>query len=72
VEHRMEWEQLLGWKGGPQATATTDEWIRQRSARIPACIPASGMELTLLLRQLGLEFKPARLEKVEAEGAILV
>jgi len=72
VEHRMEWEQLLGWKGGPKANATTDEWIRQRSARIPACIPASGMELTLLLRQLGLEFKPARLEKVEAEGAILV
>jgi 2-polyprenyl-6-methoxyphenol hydroxylase-like FAD-dependent oxidoreductase len=72
LEHRMEWEQLLGWNAGPQASATTDEWVREHSARIPACIPASGRELTLLLNQLGLEFEPPHLHKVEAEGAILV
>jgi 2-polyprenyl-6-methoxyphenol hydroxylase-like FAD-dependent oxidoreductase len=72
VEHRMEWEQLFGWKGGIQADAATDEWIRQRSARIPGCIPASGVELTLLLHQLGLEFKPAQLKKVGTEATVSV
>jgi 2-polyprenyl-6-methoxyphenol hydroxylase-like FAD-dependent oxidoreductase len=71
LERRMEWEQLLGLKGGPQASALADEWTRGRSAQIPACIPASGMELTLLLHQLGLEFKPPYLDKVEVEGAVL-
>jgi 2-polyprenyl-6-methoxyphenol hydroxylase-like FAD-dependent oxidoreductase len=72
LEHRLEWEQLLGWKGGPQASALTGKWIRECSARIPACIPASGTELTLLLQQLGLEYEPPHLHKVEAEAAILV
>jgi NADPH-dependent dioxygenase len=71
-EHRMEWEQLLGWSGGPQPGARTDEWVREYSARIPACIPASGRELTLLLNQLGLGFEPAPLEKVGVERAVLV
>ena len=72
VEHQMEWEQLLGWKGGLQANSATDAWIRQRSVRIPGCIPASGEELTLLLHQLGLEFKPAQLEKVGTEDTVSV
>ncbi|MDB6023308.1 MAG: putative Monooxygenase FAD-binding protein [Pedosphaera sp.] len=59
LEHRLEWEQLLGWKNGPQPGATTNEWVREHSANLPACIPASGQELALLLRQLGLEFEPA-------------
>ena len=37
LESRMEWEQLLGWKGSPQASSLTDEWIRERSAQIPGC-----------------------------------
>ena len=72
LEHRLEWEQLLGWKGRPQASALTGEWIRERSARIPECIPASGRELTLLLNQFGLEFEPHHLHKVEAEAAVSV
>jgi 2-polyprenyl-6-methoxyphenol hydroxylase-like FAD-dependent oxidoreductase len=72
LEYRLEWEQLLGWSVGSQASATTDEWVREHSARIPACIPASGRELTLLLQQLGLDFEPPHLHKVEAEGTILV
>ena len=71
-EYRMEWEQLLGWSVSPQAGATTDEWVREHSARIPACIPASGRELTLLLNQLGLGFEPAHLQKLGTEGAVLV
>ena len=72
LESRMEWEQLLGWKGSPQASSLTDEWIRERSAQIPVCIPASGMELTLLLRQLRLKFERSGVREVEAEGAVLV
>jgi 2-polyprenyl-6-methoxyphenol hydroxylase-like FAD-dependent oxidoreductase len=64
LEHRMEWEQLFGRKGDPNASGATTEWIREHSARIPACIPASGGELTLLLRQLGLEFEFASLQEV--------
>ena len=55
-EYRMEWKQLLGWNVVPQVAATTDEWVRKHSTRIPACIPASGRDLTLLLNQLGLGF----------------
>lgn len=61
---REEWEQLFGWKGDPEASATTSEWVRKQCSRIPACLPASGSELTLLLHQLGLEFKPAELQKL--------
>ncbi len=70
LERRTEWQQLLGWKGGPQANPLTNEWVRERSAQIPACIPASGMELTLLLRQLGLEFEQSDPRKAEAKGAV--
>lgn len=72
VEHRMEWEQLLGGKAEPQASVAADAWIRQRSARIPGCIPASGRELTLLLQQLGLVLEPTGLQKAVAEDAVLV
>jgi 2-polyprenyl-6-methoxyphenol hydroxylase-like FAD-dependent oxidoreductase len=66
LEHRMEWEQLLGRKGDPKASAATGEWVRERCGMLPACIPASGSELTLLLRQLGLEFEFANLQEVGA------
>jgi len=56
-ERRLEWEQLFGRNGDPAASSTTGEWVRERRGRLPGCIPASGSELTLLLRQLGLEFE---------------
>lgn len=55
-ERRMEWEQLLGLKGDPKASDATSQWTRQNCGRMPACIPASGSELTSLLGQVGLEF----------------
>jgi 2-polyprenyl-6-methoxyphenol hydroxylase-like FAD-dependent oxidoreductase len=59
LEHRTEWEQMLGLKGGPKPGAKTDPWVRQRGGELFSCIPASGPELTLLLSQLGLEFEQA-------------
>jgi 2-polyprenyl-6-methoxyphenol hydroxylase-like FAD-dependent oxidoreductase len=59
VEYRTEWEQLLGLKGGPKPGAGTDAWVRRHCGRALSCLPASGGELGLLLRQLGLEFELA-------------
>jgi len=70
LEHRMEWEQLLGWSSGSRTSATTDEWVREHSSRILPCIPASGRELTSLLNQLGLGFETAHLKKIGLESAI--
>jgi 2-polyprenyl-6-methoxyphenol hydroxylase-like FAD-dependent oxidoreductase len=55
LEYRAEWEQLLGLKGDPKAGAAANAWVRGHCGRTPSCIPASGSELSLLLRQLGLE-----------------
>jgi 2-polyprenyl-6-methoxyphenol hydroxylase-like FAD-dependent oxidoreductase len=65
LEHRAEWEQLLGLKGDPKAGAATNPWVRRRRAKALSCIPASGGELGLLLGQLGLEFgnAPVKAEK---------
>ena len=57
LEHRTEWEQLLGLKGDPKAAAATAPWVRQHCARMLPCLPATGPDLALLLRQLGLELK---------------
>ena len=59
LEHRLEWEQLLGLKGGLKAGPATDAWVRQRCAKALSCLPATGRELSQLLRQLGLEFEGA-------------
>ena len=57
AEYRTEWEQLIGLTGSPAASAETAPWVREHGARLAACIPASGLELILLLRQLGLELE---------------
>ena len=54
-ERLTEWRQLLGVDGGFKADEQADPWIRQRSDRLPMCIPASGAELARLAQQLGLE-----------------
>jgi 2-polyprenyl-6-methoxyphenol hydroxylase-like FAD-dependent oxidoreductase len=54
-QRRAEWSQLLGqqraWHAGPRA----DAWVRDRAARLPMCIPASGNDLAQLLGKLGLQ-----------------
>ena len=55
-EHRTEWERLLGLQGAFKAGAAASPWVRGHRAELPVCVPASSTEMTLLLRQLGLEF----------------
>ncbi len=51
---REEWQRLLALDGKPTVHPQADAWVRQRSEKILPCIPASGGELRLLARQLGL------------------
>jgi 2-polyprenyl-6-methoxyphenol hydroxylase-like FAD-dependent oxidoreductase len=53
-ERRAEWEALLGLRGELRPEAGTDPWITANAARILPCLPASGIALRLLLRQLQL------------------
>jgi 2-polyprenyl-6-methoxyphenol hydroxylase-like FAD-dependent oxidoreductase len=50
-----EWRQLLGLAGSPKPRAKTDLWIKEHSARILPCLPASGEQLSHLLGQLELD-----------------
>ena len=50
------WRQLLGLGQPLKSGPSTDAWIRERSTRIPACIPASGDDLKQLLNQLQLDW----------------
>ncbi|HEY2289994.1 MAG TPA: FAD-dependent monooxygenase [Thermoanaerobaculia bacterium] len=52
--HRHEWRQLLGARGKPEPGPSTDPWVRKHAARLLPCVPGSGDDLILLLRQLGL------------------
>ncbi|HXR06203.1 MAG TPA: FAD-dependent monooxygenase [Candidatus Acidoferrum sp.] len=67
-EHHAQWEQLLGLKAAPKAGAATDAWVRQQCGRLLPCLPALGGDLTLLLRQLGLEFECASPAEGSAQG----
>jgi len=67
-EHRTEWEQLLGLKGGPKAGAAAGAWVRERCGKALSCLPASAGDLSLLLRQLGLEWERAGAAEASAPG----
>lgn len=54
--HRREWQQLLDFKAPAPLGDTKADWVRQRAARIVGSIPASGADLTTLLRQVGITF----------------
>ncbi len=64
-QRQNEWQQLLG-VGGPHLATVGDvsPWISDRIDRIVPCIPASGVHLAQLVRQLGLEPKVAPLASV--------
>jgi 2-polyprenyl-6-methoxyphenol hydroxylase-like FAD-dependent oxidoreductase len=56
-----KWRWLLGAAGAGSAVRAlpgADPWVRQTSARILACIPASGDDLEPLLEQIGLTAAP--------------
>lgn len=55
-QHRIaEWRRLLGLEGAPRPDSSAGDWVRQHAPRLPPCIPASGEDLRLLLKQAGLE-----------------
>jgi hypothetical protein len=54
--HREEWQRLLGIKAGLKPGAQAMPWVKEHSAQILSCIPATGEELARLAGQLGLEF----------------
>jgi 2-polyprenyl-6-methoxyphenol hydroxylase-like FAD-dependent oxidoreductase len=53
---KQEWDRLLETTQTPSADDSASPWIRERVARIPPCIPASGEDLTPLLAQVGIRF----------------
>jgi 2-polyprenyl-6-methoxyphenol hydroxylase-like FAD-dependent oxidoreductase len=54
TELQQTWEALLDPAHTVRALPGADAWVRQNAARIFACLPASGDELTALLGQIGL------------------
>ena len=58
-ERRHEWRQLFGARGRPEPAPAAGAWVRHHAARILPCLPASGPDLSLLLRQIGLELPAA-------------
>jgi 2-polyprenyl-6-methoxyphenol hydroxylase-like FAD-dependent oxidoreductase len=54
--HGREWQQLLGFKPGTLATDAASAWVRQQATRIAGSIPASGADLSHLLKQVGIDF----------------
>ena len=54
-QRRREWRSLLGLDSLPKPAAGAEPWVKERTARILACVPASGRELQNLLGQVGLE-----------------
>ena len=54
-EQQSEWRRLLGLNGGLKPRKDTNDWVRERSARLLTCMPASGPDLKLLADQLRLD-----------------
>jgi 2-polyprenyl-6-methoxyphenol hydroxylase-like FAD-dependent oxidoreductase len=64
--HWSEWSHLLGVKTGSLRTEGASEWVRQRADRIVGSIPASGDDLSNLLRQVGIHFQPTSSQNARA------
>jgi hypothetical protein len=64
--HRAEWRALMGLNGDPKPAPSADEWVKEHRAKILAAIPASGADLTHLLKHLGLEFEPVSANSLHA------
>ena len=57
---RSEWEQILSNEELLTAGPRKSLWPRHLTNRLVRSLPASGEDLALLLRQIGLEFLPAK------------
>ncbi len=52
-----EWQRLLGHRGALTSTGQAEAWVQAHAERMLSCLPASGDDLALLLRPLGLELR---------------
>lgn len=53
-QRRTEWEMLLGLDHAPGVAAGAAGWVEGHAGRLLPCIPASGEDLALLARRIGL------------------
>ncbi|MHC1766917.1 MAG: FAD-dependent oxidoreductase [Verrucomicrobiia bacterium] len=51
------WLRLLGVQGAPKPRPKTDRWVKEHSARILRCLPASGDDLARLMDQMQLDWE---------------
>jgi 2-polyprenyl-6-methoxyphenol hydroxylase-like FAD-dependent oxidoreductase len=54
-ERRAEWRRLLGLEGAPAVADGAAPWVSRHAGRLVSCLPASGEELSLLARKIGIE-----------------
>jgi len=54
-ERQAEWRALLGLGGAPVVAAGAPPWVARHAGRLVSCLPASGEDLALLARQVGIE-----------------
>jgi len=53
-QRREEWSRLLGLEGAPSAADGAPDWVAGHADRLVSCLPASGEDLSLLARRIGL------------------
>lgn len=58
-ERLRDWQRLLGITANLEATEGASAWCAANRAKILSCVPASGIHLEALLRQLGLSIRPS-------------
>jgi len=63
--HWSEWSHLLGFSAEMTRTDAGSDWARERAAQIVSSIPASGDDLSCLLKQVGINFQPASSQKTQ-------
>lgn len=54
-QRHAEWNTLLGLDGPAEAAAGAAPWVERHAHRLIPCLPASGDDLTLLARRVGLQ-----------------
>lgn len=67
--HREEWQQMLNFRPEVPLPEKDAGWVERRAARILGCTPATGEELSQLLKPMGIQFHlTAAAENLAAGG----
>jgi 2-polyprenyl-6-methoxyphenol hydroxylase-like FAD-dependent oxidoreductase len=59
TETHKAWRRLLDSDGAVRAHPEAGPWVSENAARILACVPASGDDLTSLVQQIGITTSPS-------------